>query len=72
MPTKRTSRKARPRKSKKASRKSLAPPSAKTLDRLRQNLLLSAPKDPEELAPEVGRALREELLRYSPALPKED
>jgi hypothetical protein len=72
MAVKRKARKARPGRSRKVTRRSKAAPSARVLARLRQELLLGAPKDPDELAPEVGRALRDELLRYAPAMPEED
>jgi hypothetical protein len=41
------------------------------LNQLRRQLLLAAPEDPEGIPTEVGRALRDELLRDAPVLPEE-
>jgi hypothetical protein len=60
-----------PRRRKKPPRRSKTDLPAKVLNQLRRQLLLEAPEDPEGIPTEVGRALRDELLRHAPALPEE-
>lgn len=71
MVARRVAPKRQPRRRKKPPRRSKADLPARVLNQLRRQLLLGAPEDPEGIPTEVGRALRDELLRDAPALPEE-
>jgi hypothetical protein len=71
MVARRVAPKGQPRRRKKPPRKSKTDLPGRVLNQLRRQLLLGAPEDPEGIPTEVGRALRDELLRDAPALPEE-
>jgi hypothetical protein len=59
-------------KSKSKAKRSKSGPSSRALTDLRRQVLAGAPDHPDALTPYAGETLRAELLRYAPAMPKED
>ncbi len=69
MVAKRAPKRAQPRKKKPSHRAKVSLPS-KVMNRLRRELLLRAPKDPESIDPAVSRRLRDDLIKQAPNTPE--